>query len=80
MQLISGLELLHDIGVCHKNLSLKNILVYSDAFGEVIVKLADFGLSIEDQLVKSRVGQRDGELESFLKDYDLKYSPYLTPE
>lgn len=41
-QLISGVEYMHEMGICHRDLKLENILL--DSHNNV--KIADFGMSV----------------------------------
>ena len=44
--LSSALKTFKDNGLQHKDISLANILVDSDCFGEITTKFSDFGTSI----------------------------------
>ncbi|MCV7274084.1 protein kinase family protein [Mycolicibacter arupensis] len=45
LQFLYGLNYLHKKGICHRDLSLKNILLRVFSNGAVTVKLSDFGLA-----------------------------------
>lgn len=45
LQFLYGLNYLHRKGICHRDLSVGNILVKNYDLGAVMVKLSDFGLS-----------------------------------
>jgi len=45
LQFLMGLNYLHSSGICHRDLSLKNVLIREYSSGAVTVKLSDFGLA-----------------------------------
>jgi len=52
---ISGVEYMHEMGICHRDLKLENVLLDS----QNNVKIADFGMSVlfeEGQTLKTRCG------------------------
>ncbi|KAF1761918.1 hypothetical protein GCK72_010177 [Caenorhabditis remanei] len=42
-----ALEYIHELGIVHRDVKLENLLIVKDEFGELGVKLADFGLAAE---------------------------------
>uniref|UniRef100_A0A8R1DHM0 non-specific serine/threonine protein kinase n=1 Tax=Caenorhabditis japonica TaxID=281687 RepID=A0A8R1DHM0_CAEJA len=42
-----ALEYIHELGIVHRDVKLENLLIVKDDFGELGVKLADFGLATE---------------------------------
>lgn len=50
VQLISALDLLHSNKIFHRDITLKNILVDSDAFDQIVVKFTDFGISVVEKI------------------------------
>ncbi|RLN98253.1 hypothetical protein BBJ28_00000032 [Nothophytophthora sp. Chile5] len=59
-QTLSALEYCHRMGQVHRDIKAENILLAEDEAGELTVKLADFGLSVELQLANSRLQDRCG--------------------
>ena len=47
------MENFHNLGIIHKDLKMDNIFVNSDAFGQIIVKIGDFGTSFKIKNNKS---------------------------
>jgi len=44
-QLVEGVHYLHNKGICHRDLKPENLLCSEHPDGEVVIKIADFGLS-----------------------------------
>ncbi|CAL2036728.1 unnamed protein product [Caenorhabditis brenneri] len=42
-----ALEYIHELGIVHRDVKLENLLIVKDEYGELGVKLADFGLAAE---------------------------------
>ena len=59
IQLASALKLLHARGIAHKDLKPQNVLFFSNAFGQVQVKLTDFGtsLNLKNDMTVTRLGK-----------------------
>ncbi len=80
-QFFSGIAYIHNIGLFHRDLSYKNILIKLDAYGNPFVKISDFGLvkDITKEMTSSDSSNkgtfRDPFLESF-KDYGFKNEIY----
>lgn len=80
-QFFSGIEYIHSIGLFHRDLSYKNILIRLDFYGNPFVKISDFGLvkDITKEMTSSESSNkgtfRDPFLESF-KDYGVKNEIY----
>ena len=45
IQLASALRMLHEMKIAHKDIKLQNILLFQNSFGQIQVKLSDFGTS-----------------------------------
>jgi serine/threonine protein kinase len=75
LQFLYGLNYLHKKGICHRDLSLKNILLRVFSDGAVQVKLSDFGLAKprESEFTKSETEIKgtivDPALDKF-KDFE----------
>ncbi len=39
------MEAFHNLGIVHKDIKLDNIFIETNAFGQIIVKIGDFGTS-----------------------------------
>lgn len=80
-QFFSGIEYIHSIGLFHRDLSYKNILIKLDFYGNPFVKISDFGLvkDTSKEMTSSDSSNkgtfRDPFLESF-KDYGVKNEIY----
>lgn len=47
VQLASGLSVLHEHKIVHRDLALRNLFVHCDAKGDLTVKIGDFGLCVD---------------------------------
>ena len=45
LQMAFILNFFKEYSIIHKDISLDNIIVDSDSFGEIVIKLIDFGIS-----------------------------------
>lgn len=80
-QVLDGIEYIHNIGLFHRDLSFKNILVKLDEHQNPFIKISDFGLAKDtnNQLTSSDSDMKgalhDPFLESF-KQYGIKSELY----
>ena len=50
---MKGLKHVHDLNIIHRDLKPENIFLYNKNKHEIVVKLGDFGLSIEENLKRT---------------------------
>ena len=55
-QLMAGLQALRNAGVAHRDIKPDNVLMSRNASGEWVLKLADFGLAKEANLLVTQLG------------------------
>lgn len=46
------MEAFHNLGIVHKDIKLDNIFIETNAFGQIIVKIGDFGTSFQLKQIK----------------------------
>jgi serine/threonine protein kinase len=57
LEMIDGLEVLHKIGIIHRDVKPENFLIGKDKKGEYVLKISDFGLScFVEECSKTKVG------------------------
>jgi serine/threonine protein kinase len=57
LEMIEGLDVLHKLGIIHRDIKLENFLIGKDEKDQYILKIADFGLScFIEQCNKTRAG------------------------
>ena len=47
MQIRSGVQAIHEVGIAHTDLKAANVLVKTDEHGEITAFIADFGLAVD---------------------------------
>lgn len=59
-QLITGLQFMHALGVCHRDLSLENLLMGEN----YVLKIADFGMSVRcEKGIRHQTMERPGKIK-----------------
>jgi serine/threonine protein kinase len=75
LQILDGLDILHKIGIYHRDIKLENFLVGKDKNGKNVLKITDFGLScvIPDCPWSRQTGSREYLHPDILIDPTIKW-------
>jgi len=76
-QIFSAVAWLHDLGICHRDLSLENILLNKGASGDLQVKLIDFGMSTTQRRTREVRGKQSYQAPE-MHNKDADYDGFLT--
>lgn len=78
VQMFTAVQLIHSLGIAHRDLSLENILLTRDERGELLVKVIDFGMGTLTRVVAKEIRGKqsyqapemhlDEEYDGFLTD------------
>eukprot|EP00930_Biecheleria_cincta_P100560 TRINITY_DN92176_c0_g1_i1.p1 TRINITY_DN92176_c0_g1~~TRINITY_DN92176_c0_g1_i1.p1 ORF type:complete len:353 (+),score=70.92 TRINITY_DN92176_c0_g1_i1:113-1171(+) len=55
IQMFSGVRMLHELGIAHRDLSLENLLLHEPEGGTPTIKLIDFGMSTTSRMCRKEV-------------------------
>jgi serine/threonine protein kinase len=73
LDILSGLEELHSLGIYHRDLKLSNVLRYKDEYGQAYYAIGDFGL----MSLKQRTGITALTSTTMKKDSDYYTAPEI---